>query len=266
MRLLLVLLLGAFSLAVSGCADQTYIGENGFFSFAITDETPPFVVVEESALFIAEQRVLLPLREPTGAELGELGSGAEGLPWARRPWVTRGDYEIEIDWVAINLEDEAVEVAITINGINEFQEYFPGFAVDEEEVIPEFAQWERAIVLEPLERQFGTVREEQLDEVAVDLATVVNGVTNANAIVHPDSNSAIDPRAVPFVPTTIPALAGIRAGLRVTGEEGGTPPNVVLELTVRVRDEANKIVALDSAWMMPDPAPFMPSSIVPPEE
>ena len=41
---------------------------------------------------------------------------------------------------------------------------------------------------------------------------------------------------------------------------------MVLELTVRVRDEANKIVALDSAWMMPDPAPFMPSSIVPPEE
>lgn len=255
-------LVGVGLLAVAGCSDQQYIGEGGFHTFAITEDTPPFVETEDGNLYLVEQRIELPLRTPTDAQMAELATGVEGLPWARRPWVERHDYELEIDWVILNLDDERRTVALTFNGINEFHEYMPGFTVDEDEVIPEFAQWERTMVLEPLERRYGTIREEHLDEVAVDLATVVNGVTNANLIVHPESHSAIDPRAVPFVPSVVPALVGVRAGLRSTSTS-----NVVVELTVRVRDERGVVIEdVQRAWELPVPEIFMPSSIVPPEE
>lgn len=255
-------LLGVGLLAVAGCSDQQYVGEGGFYTFAITDDTVPFVETEDGNLYLVEQRIELPLRTPTDAQMAELATGVEGLPWARRPWVERHDYELEIDWVVLNLDDERRTVALTLNGINEFHEYLPGFTMDEDEVVPDFAQWERTLVLEPLERRYGTIREEHLDEVAVDLATVVNGVTNANLIVHPDSHSAIDPRAVPFVPTVVPALVGLRAGLR-----SSSTSNVVVELTVRVRDERGVVIEDEQrAWELPVPEVFLPSSLIPPEE
>lgn len=255
-------LVGVGLLAVAGCSDQQYVGEGGFYTFALTEDTAPFVETEDGNLYLVEQRVELPLRAPTDEQMAELSTDVEGLPWARRPWVERHDYELEIDWVIINLDEEERTVALTFNGINEFHEYLPGFTVDEDEVIPEFAQWERTIVLEPLERRYGTIREEHLDEVAVDLATVVNGVTNANLIVHPDSHSAVDPRATPFVPSVVPALVGLRAGLRASSTS-----NVVVELTVRVRDERGVVIEnVQRAWELPVPEVFMPSSIVPPEE
>ncbi|MBJ70646.1 MAG: hypothetical protein CMN31_04780 [Sandaracinus sp.] len=245
-----------------GCSDQEYVGEDGFYAFAITEDTPAFFETEDAALFLVEERIELPLRAPTDAQLAELSEGAEELPWARRPWVERHDYELELDWVLINLDDEGRTVTITVNGINEFHEYMPGFVVDDEEVIAEFAQWERTVRVGPQERLFGTIREEQLDEVAVDLATVVNGVSNANQVVHPDNHSSRDPRSMQFVPAIVPALTGVRVGLRSAGAG-----NLVMEVTARVRDTEGRVVSnVENAWELPEPEIFMPSSLMAEEE
>ncbi|MEM7606787.1 MAG: hypothetical protein AAF411_15635 [Myxococcota bacterium] len=248
-----------------GCSDHVHLGENGFFAVAINEATPPALVVEDVAVFVSEQRVLFPLQAPTDAQLAELAEGADGLPWERRPWVERGDYEIEVDYLLINLEEDTSRVTFTVNGINEFEEYVPEYAVDDEDIVADFSQFERAIELEPLERRAGTIRETVLDEAAVDLATVVNGVTNANQIVHPDNQSFSDRRAMPFIPAVVPALVGLRAGLVVFGDAAGTPPNVLLEWTIRVRDDRDVIVSETQAWEMPEPLVFLPSSVVPPE-
>ncbi|MBX3247966.1 MAG: hypothetical protein KF901_12370 [Myxococcales bacterium] len=255
-------LFGIAALVAVGCTNHEYLGEDGLFAFAITEDTPPFVETEDGNLYIVEERIELPLEAPTAEEMAALSQGVDGLPWARRPWVERGDYELRIDWALINLDDSRRAVDLVVNGINEFHEYMPGFVVDDDEVIPEFAQWERSIVLEPLERRTGTIREEQLDEVAVDLATVVNGVTNANLVVHPDSHSSLDPRVQAFIPEIIPALVGVRVGLR-----SASPVNVAVELTVRVRDERG-ILADDpaEAWELPVPEIFEPSSLAAPVE
>jgi hypothetical protein len=251
---------------LSACSNQVHIGENGFFAFALTEATPPAAVVEDAALYVAEQRVMFPLEAPTSEEFAALSTDADELPWDRRPWVTRGDYEVEIDYVLVNLEESVSDVTIVINGINEFHEYVPEFTVDDDEIIPDFAQYERRIQLEPQERRFGTIREESLDEIAVDLATVVNGATNANQVVHPDNHSASDPRSMRFVPRIVPALAGVRAGLVVLGAAESPPPRVLVELTVRVRDERGILVDEVDAWETPVAALFFPSSLVVEEE
>ena len=265
-RFALIALLTLALTPVAACSDQEFVGENGFYVFAISESTPPLVMTDEAALYMVEERILLPLKEPTNRQLRDLERERRDVgdpyPYDRLPWVTRGDYELEVDYLLVNLDDEPRRVDVTINGINEFHEYVPEFEIDDDEIIVEFSQWERSLALEPLERRAGTIREENLDEAAVDLATVVNGVTNANFTVHPNNQHQTDTRSGPFIPEVVPALAGFRAGLRTT-----EAANIVMELTIRVRDEKNRVISnVDNAWEMPAPAIFLPSSVVPPED
>jgi hypothetical protein len=264
-------LLALCILTFLGCSDTTYVGETGFHTFAMAADTPPYAEAEGSAVYLVEQTVELPIRAPNEAQLAALAI-PEGvtLPFASLPWMERHEYEIQIDYTVINLDDEERRVAIVLNGGNEFHEYFPGVIVDDDEVIVEFSGWERTVVLAPLGRHSGTIREEEIDEIAVDLATVVNGVTNANLIVHPNSHSAHDPRAMPFVPSVVPALVALRLGVRTEGEvdDPDMPPpapNLVVEWTVRVRDPKNRIVPIERAWQLPARIMFLPASVVPVE-
>ncbi|MAQ13386.1 MAG: hypothetical protein CMN30_01100 [Sandaracinus sp.] len=248
---------------LGGCADHDYVGEDPLYQFAITESTPAFFVGEDESFFLVEERIELTLEPPTDADMASLNAEAPA-PFPRRPWAEQGDYALEIDWALINLDDQAHRVLVRFNGINEFNEYVPGVSEGEEEILPDLSQWERTIELGPFERRSGTVREAELEEVAVDLATVVNGAPNANQIVHPDNHSSSDVRSQLYIPAVIPALVGVRAGLGVMGEgvegpEGaGAGANVVMELTIRVRDEDDKITDPEDAWMLPVPVPFMP--------
>ena len=256
-----LLFIGALTaLVATGCAERTHLGENGFFAFAMTENTPAFFQNEDEALFLVEHRVELPIEPPTQDDRRMLRMGANDVdvPYSRLPWVQRGDYEIEVDWVLINLDDESRTVVFQANGINEFHEYMPGVSEGEEEALPDFSQWERRIRLDALERRFGTIREEELDEVAVDLAIVVNGVTNANQVVHPDNHSTSDRRSMQFVPDVVPALVGLRVGMLATGAG-----NIVAEFTVRVREVRNILVEEDERWNLPTPELFAPASVVP---
>ncbi|MCZ7687052.1 MAG: hypothetical protein M5U28_53230 [Sandaracinaceae bacterium] len=227
-------------------------------------------------VFLVEQRIEIPYRLPTAEELAALGDvGDAQIPYASLPWLRRGDIELQIDYTISNLAtDQTVDVAVTANGFNEFHEYNPGIQIVENEVVPDYSGWERTIRLEPGARVSGTIRQEHFDEIAVDLATVVNGVPNANQIVHPQSHSAVDPRQQMFIPDVIPGLVGVRMGLRAIAEAGGAPPTLVMELTLRAFDLRGSTPAgrrrphdvppcrdlLDSAH----PALFGPMNIAPP--
>lgn len=240
----------------TGCRSQRYLGEQGQLAFALTEDTAPFAAGEEGeALYLVEERIEFPIREPTQQQLSRLQSDAEGmeLPFPRLPWVRRDDMRIEVDWVVSNLQDGPVEFELLINGFNEFHEYRPSFVNDDGEIVADFAQWERRIRLEPFERRRGTIREEAFDEVEVDLATVVNGAPNANQIVHPQNHSDRDPRAKPYIPAVIPGLTGFRMGIRARGAA-----NIVVEASVRVRDSQGRLVAQDNAWELPEPQQFSP--------
>lgn len=258
---------------LAGCSaeDATYVGGPGYFAFAMTADTPPLAVMAQTAVFAVEQPVELPVRRPTAAQMNALSPvPAEiSVPWDRLPWMKRHDYELQIDYVISNLEDTEQRVVVTVNGRNEFDEYFPGVIIQDNEAVAEFAGWERTWILAPGERKTGIIREEEMDEVAVDLATVVNGVTNADAIVHPRSQSSTDPRALPFIPDVVPALVGFRVGLRVVAEAdrnvAPTPPAIACEFTVRARDRHHRnprIVPVREAWQLPDATPFYPADLL----
>lgn len=262
-----------------GCVEQQrYVTppSGGVWAFAIDQDTPPFFTSEEGDVFLVEQRIEIPFRQPTAEELSVLGDvGDAQIPYAMLPWLRRGDIEIQVDYTLSNLSaDDTVDVAVTVNGFNEFHEYNPGIQVVDDELVVDFSQWERTIRLEPGARRSGTIRQEELDEAAVDLATVVNGVMNANQIVHPQNHSAVDPRSQMFIPDVIPGLTSVRMGLRVQTGAGGAPPLILIETTVRVFDFRGVLAQGDTnlatcrtagtCWSPPVPMLFGPMNIAPP--
>lgn len=268
-------------LALAGChMDQRYVSPDagGAWQLAITPTTPPFFSGEELTVFLVEQRIELPLREPTGEQFAALSTpDARGLgPYPRRPWGERGDYELEIDFTLSNPSTSTQRVTVTIDGFNEFHEYLPGVQVIGDDVVIDFSGWERAYELAPGERRTVTIREEELDEVAVDLATVVNMAPNSNQIVYFENHSAHDARSQQYIPPVIPALTGVRLGLRLEAGEGAEAATsddcsvdgarcAAIEAVVRLRDPRDRIVAEgEIPWTLPIPAPFVP--VVPEEE
>jgi hypothetical protein len=248
----------AFASLVSACGDEHAFvgGPNGLTAFAMDESTPAFITGEDGSLYLIETRVLLPIEPPTDEEAARL-AGMVG-PFPSRPWVERGDIELELDWTMINLEEQEIRADLAVNGINEFHEYAPGAQIVDDEVVIDFAQWERSFELEPLERRQGTIREEELDEVAVDLATVVNGAPNSHMIVFFESQSATDPRSQMYIPEVIPGLTGLKLAIRSTGC-GGRACRIVVEATLRARDVNGRLASPgEMLWELPVPMMFVP--------
>jgi hypothetical protein len=265
-RCTLCLLLVA--LAASGCnMEQRYVAPptGGLYTAAITETTPIFLEAELEALVMVETRVLFPVHGPNEGEMTALLAEPAVMPFPRRPWVERDDYQIEIDFVVSNLEDRRVNATLTVNGINEFNEYVPAAQIIDDDLVIDFANWERTYVLGPGERRSVTVREEELDEVAVDLASVVNGMecmTISNTITYFMNQSGIDPRSTPCVPMVIPGLVGVKVGLRTQIGLGETPPRIVVEASIRIRDVRDRLAGAEEvSWPTDEvstPVPFTP--------
>lgn len=247
MRSLIALLV---LLAVQGCMqEQRYVVEESVLE--MTEDAEPFFVDEDdNAFFRVQRRLSFPITPPPGDY--DFNMGRDPAPFPRAPWVSEGDVSYQLDWAIENRtrpRDAAgrIEVVLYVDGINEFHIYEPTPPED-------FHQYERRLTLAAGERASGTIRELALSEVAIDLATVVNGAPNSNLVVFPASNSRTDDRVQQYIPDLLPGLVGLRVGLLTTEA-------VPVELTVSVRatDHGDRIPKRgDAAWDLPDPAPFVP--------
>ncbi len=240
---------GLSTYLVTACAieEQRYVVENE--AIALTAETPPaFTDGDDDPVFLVERRFEFPIEPPKEGTLDALRQASDGmmLPFPRMPWVRERDLAITVDYVLANLERRQVEAGILINAANEFFEYAPGPA--------DFSQWERRIALGPHERIHGSLSEFDMREIAIDLATVVNGAPNSNQVVQFQSQSGRDERIKAFVPPVIPGLIALRAGILST-----EAANIVLELSVRIKDRSERLAARGATrWQQPTPMLFVP--------
>jgi hypothetical protein len=250
---MLVLLFCACSVACGD--DRVYVGDGKLYQVALTAMTAPVIASDEGGLYIVETLAELPIRNPSSTELADLRAGVKhykDLPFSRLPWVEHGELELQVDFTLSNLDNAAHDIDVTINGANEFFEYIPGVVeVEDEAPLPRHAQWERRYTLAAKERKAVTVREDELDEAAVDLATVVNGAPNSDEVVYFENKSASDARSMKYIPEVIPGLTALRLGLRAT-----QAAPILLEATVRARDVGGKLAEPGEARMPLDPQPF----------
>jgi hypothetical protein len=250
--------LSLWSLLACGEARE-YAGDGELYQVALTSMTTPVIQSMDGAIYIVETHAELAIRVPTDAELAALRAGVsqyKGLPFPRLPWVKRGDLALQVDFSVSNLDSVSHDVDVIINGQNEFFEYVPTVAVVDEDPVPLHAQWENRYTVDAKSRVTHTVREEEFDEVAVDLATVVNGAPNSDEVVYYENKSDSDPRSMKYIPAVIPGLIGLRLGLRAD-----TAAPILLEATVRVRDVGDKLAAPGDPHMQLNPKLF--ESVVP---
>jgi hypothetical protein len=247
--------IGLCALAAYGCDDtRAYVGDGKLYQVALTTMTTPAIAGKQGAIYIVETHAELAIREPTTAELASLRDGAKQykmLPFPRLPWVGRGELELQVDFTLSNLDDAPHDVDVIINGANEFDEYVPGVQVVEDDPLPLHSQWEKRYTVAAKSRITGTVREEELDEAAVDLATVVNGAPNSDEVVYFENKSSSDPRSMKYVPPVIPGLTALRLGVRATQAS-----TALLEATVRVRDVGDKLAGSGDKIMKLSPVLF----------
>ncbi|HKP60932.1 MAG TPA: hypothetical protein VJV78_29585 [Polyangiales bacterium] len=251
-------------LLLVACDDpRTYVGDDKIYQVALNADTmPAFETEEGGALFIVETLAELPILRPSNAELADRMSGVgayKNLPFPRLPWVERGELEIQVDFTLSNLDDASHDVDVTLNGANEFNEYVPGVQIIEEDAVPLHAQWERRYTVKGKSRISDTVREEDMDEAAVDLATVVNGAPNSDEVVYFENKSSSDVRSMKYIPQIIPGLVAVRLGIRTN-----QAAPLLLEASVRVRDVGDKLADDDDKKMELEYEPFSP--VLPDEE
>ncbi len=212
------------------------------------DAQPTFVTDDDKQIFRVDRLFSLLLTPPTQGDLDRLTAEAAGrmLPFPRLPWVNLHDLDLQLDYALTNQGGAPIVALITVNGVNEFFYYAPR---------PEdLHQWEWRVSLAPGQRVSGTVTEPELDEVAIDLATVVNGAPNSNLVVDAHSQSGRDPRVKPYIPSVIPGLVGVRAGLETARAE-----DLLLEVTIRVQDHGDRASKRgEKHWDIPPAQPFTP--------
>jgi len=245
-----LLALWLLSWVVACTQEQRYVVEQG--TVEMTSETPPtYVLEDDEELFLVDERFEFPISRPPADH--DFNRGIDDpAPFPRGPWVYEDDVAYELDWVLENRSKRVVEAALVVDGISEFYEYQPGpedlHQIEKLQYIPAGGSIE------------GTLRELELSEVAIDLATVVNGAPNSNQVVFELNNSRTDARTGMFVPDIVPGLVGVRIGILTHRAD-----DIVLTFSVRATDLGDRIPRRgEGRWELPTPMDFIP--VVPPEE
>lgn len=206
---------------------------------------PAYVDPDDAPVYRVERSFELRITAPSEAEL-DARAGMQSPPYARAPWVELSVLELQLDYAVENESEQSLTLELTLDGRNEFHVYTPG--------PDDLHQWSRRVTLSPREVLTGSISELELDEVAIDLATVVNGAPNSNLVVDPRSQSSRDPRVRAFVPARVPGLVGIHVGLTTM-----RAADVTLTLSLRVRDQGGRAAHEgEPDWQLPAPVPFAP--------
>jgi hypothetical protein len=180
-------------------------------------------------------------------------------PFARRPWITHDDVEVQVTWTLSNLDAEERSVWVMLDPWNEFGRYEPAIQVNDEEAVRDLSGIDMLFLLPGSSdgatngRLIGTFTFDDMDELALDFATVFKILNDA----VPASDEEEDPRSTlvnhafnvrnrtydspllePYRPSVVPGLVGFDFGVRTSASA-----NVALEIAVEVTDRRGDRVA-----------------------
>ncbi|HVJ17477.1 MAG TPA: hypothetical protein VM686_18750 [Polyangiaceae bacterium] len=225
---------------------------------AMTPDLAPIYDDGEMTLYEVKGGIQFPILAPSDVQSDALWQ-QQVEPYGRKPWITSEDVRVQLTWTLSNLDQEGHVVELLVDPWNEFGRYWPGLTLvdpDEGEYQPNFSGIDTYYELSGVgageaSRRHGTYTYDDLQELAVDFATVINLIANppvgglgadedGNALPayvnHTFQNhSESDLLVRPYIPGTIPGLTGVDIGLR-TREPATLAIEVVVELVDRSED------------------------------
>jgi hypothetical protein len=273
--------------ASTGCNSKSDEKTYDPVSLGMLPGDTPLFDDQESQIFQSSRAVSLPILPPTQDDLARLGM-APVPPYDHTPWITSGDIKVQISWTVSNLEKDGQNVEILVDPWNEFGRYVPGVNVGEERTVPNLSGIDLLIRVDGMQRKSGTFTFDDMDELAIDLATVenivaqnpptaampgvpaasdngpnVNGLVNHTFELH-NRSSSDDKLIASYIPGTIAGLVGFDLGLRTF-----SPAKVAIEIVVEVTDVLGGRVDPDAPlkidgtmWLSPEQEISAPAGAV----
>jgi hypothetical protein len=242
---------------------------------------------EELTLYEVQKAVQLPVKQPSADDLANLGATPANTGYPRAPWLLASDESLEVHYIISNLDAQDHTVYLLIDPWNEFVRWDPGVTVvDDETAAPNYG-YDLPFLVKAMSRVQGTITQDDMQEIAIKLASVENllgsaqtmaaeasaadgGMNDsgfdptgtANNIFNPQNRSnGGDPLYTPWIPPVVAGLTGFDLGLRTT--ESAT---VAIEVTIDVQDLSgkNKFIPVDStqATIGPPPTVLSPPGAV----
>jgi len=226
----------------------------------LTPDVAPIFEDDESQLFEVKRGLQFPILDPSGAEADALNQQVVE-PYGRKPWITNEDVKVQLTWTLSNLDQDQHVVELLIDPWNEFGRYYPGMTLtdaEEQTFKPNFSGIDRYYVLEgkgagASSRRHGTCTFDDMDEMAIDFATVQNMIkfppplpngapTDPDMEVDPlpiyanhafnfINRSSDDLLVAPYIPAVIAGLTGVDFGLRTTEKA-----TIALDIQIEVVD------------------------------
>lgn len=240
----------------------------------------PYYADQNVSIYEVQIPVRLPVRKPSGAELAALGAAPKGTAYPRAPFLRASDESVEVHYTISNIDRDQQTIWMLVDPWNEFVRYDPGVqVVDDDTTVPNFG-YDLAFVVPGNSRVEGTLTADDMQEIAIKLASVMsllasplakasasnpNGfdaTTIANNIFNPQNRSnSDDPLYTPWIPPVIAGLTGFDLGLRFLCGTSCTPPDMAIEITMDVQDlNGDRFVPQDST----DREMGMPATVLSP--
>ena len=194
----------------------------------------------EMKLYQVQLPVPFPVRKP---DVAELEGRPPSDPYPRTPFVRASDTRIEVRYTISNLDDQPHTIELMLDPWNEFVRYKPGIVVGAEQSTPNLSGYDHLFKVAALSRLTGTLTNDDMHELAVDLATVQNIVAhppadptaNVNGLMNrvfniQNRSNVDDPLVTPLIPSLIAGLTGFDLGLRTT-EAATIAVEILMDLT-----------------------------------
>lgn len=252
------LALAVFCTFIGACASDNE-QQQAPVVLGMTDTMAPAIDDGEVQIYIVQTPVALPVRRPTDDERKALGAQD---PYPRQPFFLASDARIAVKFTLSNLDPEkSAVVELLLDPWNEFVRYTPGNQVSDEQTIPNLSGIDRYFVLKPLSRIEGILTPDDMNEMAIDLATVENIAKNPvdpmsafggpvlfnRAFNVQNRSNQPDPLISPFIPPVIAGLTGFDLGLRTSA-----PAKVAVEISLDVTDlNGKRIITPDNTTDKP---------------
>lgn len=257
------ILLGVFVACGACAADPEYLQPQ----LALEVNSPS---AGEEAPGEATAQIFLPVELEDEEDLADRTeeSQSTGIPLDMLPYVRLGDLSVSVEWTLRNLSEEDGLAFVNLNGANEYFAFDPALldiAPDEDEVEPPPPLVGNVpILVPPLATVSGVIREDEVDEAAIDLELISRGGANIIAAIL-DVNEATEE----FVDTASGMVFSRDqfAGLVRIDMTFVANRHMVLEFAVRVRDHRGLLhedlleaVNTEPELLQPfDPVPFEPA-------
>jgi hypothetical protein len=251
--------LGLLAALSVGCSSGDHQESLPILQVGMTKDVAPIYDDGELKMYEVKKGTAFPILQPSEAAWGELNRTAMD-PYGRGPWVTTDDIDVQVTWTLSNLDDDEHTVELLIDPWNEFGRYYPGLQLtnpDEEEYMPNLSGIDKRYVVGGKKsgeksRAHGTFTYSDLQEMATDLATVMEMIKNppvdpddpdmedptvtyTNHAFHWQNRSYEDLLVKKFVPGTVAGLTGLDLGFRTY-----EPATIAIEVVVEVVDKNGK--------------------------